>query len=388
MPRTTKPKAVTTSHSDPETSSPPAEPNDSKDQQVTADAELTAEEYLLHRAEVLARLPAEADRPKNIYARLAQLNGFIGIIRKSGVNSFHHYAYAKESDLVEEIRPMLAEYGIWLEQGLHADPTLGFIPHQRLGQYKSGSNVTVESLTVITKRFRFVWWNPESKILEGTEWEPFMGYGDDTGDKGYYKAETGAVKYFLMKTFMIATGNDPEADAKVDERAERRGAGGYEGQQQRPTRASGQAAQPGGRQQQTSAPQGRQIGELLRALKITKTTEAITKLEAITGDKIEIKDPEEMAEALGAYITGLPGPKAGAVVKRLREEVEASASDDPAKTKTETETTKPPAAAGFTEDEAAAVTGEAKVWSEQGGAGDEAKADDGADEGTIDNAIE
>ena len=51
-----------------------------------------------------------------------------------------------------------------------------------------------------------------------------MGAGDDGADKGLYKAYTGAVKYFLMKTFLIPTGDDPEADTKADERAASRAA--------------------------------------------------------------------------------------------------------------------------------------------------------------------
>lgn len=36
--------------------------------------------------------------------------------------------------------------------------------------------------------------------------------GNDSGDKALNKAYTAAVKYFLMKTFLIPTGDDPEQD--------------------------------------------------------------------------------------------------------------------------------------------------------------------------------
>lgn len=378
------------------------EPDDSADQRAAAaasdepevkgDPELTPEEYLTHRAEVLARLPEEKDRPKNIYARLAQINGFIGVIRKTGVNDFHKYTFAKESDLVEEIRPMLSEYGIWIEQGLHADPELGLIAHQRLPQYKARDQVTIDSLTVITKRFRFVWWNPESGALETTEWEPFMGYGDDTGDKGYYKAETGAVKYFLMKTFMIATGNDPEADAAVDRRADQRGAGGYQGGGQggqRPTRASGQPAAPGGRQQESSQPQQRAIGELLRAAGAKSTMDAIKLIEEVTGDKVApIKGQEDdLAAALTAHLAGLSGPKSGALAKALRSIVDGKAKEPTGGDGAESGEGEQhrPAAAGYTDDEAQAPGGDAKVWSEQS---EEQPAADSGSDGAIDSAID
>jgi len=37
-----------------------------------------------------------------------------------------------------------------------------------------------------------------------------LGYGMDSGDKGIYKAMTGAFKYAQRETFMISTGDDPD----------------------------------------------------------------------------------------------------------------------------------------------------------------------------------
>ena len=39
------------------------------------------------------------------------------------------------------------------------------------------------------------------------------GEGIDKGDKAGYKAYTGALKYFLANTFMVATGDDPEKES-------------------------------------------------------------------------------------------------------------------------------------------------------------------------------
>ena len=53
------------------------------------------------------------------------------------------------------------------------------------------------------------------------------GEGMDKGDKGIYKAQTGALKYYLSVTFMVATGDDPEQDdkkeAKTETKAETKG---------------------------------------------------------------------------------------------------------------------------------------------------------------------
>jgi len=44
------------------------------------------------------------------------------------------------------------------------------------------------------------------------------GQGLDPGDKAPYKAMTGALKYALLQSFLLATGDDPE-DERVDGRA-------------------------------------------------------------------------------------------------------------------------------------------------------------------------
>jgi hypothetical protein len=49
------------------------------------------------------------------------------------------------------------------------------------------------------------------------------GEGLDAGDKAPYKAMTGALKYALLQSFLLATGDDPE-----DERADSRAALGSE----------------------------------------------------------------------------------------------------------------------------------------------------------------
>jgi hypothetical protein len=41
---------------------------------------------------------------------------------------------------------------------------------------------------------------------------PSYGEGRDSGDKAPYKALTGALKYALIQTFLIATGDDPEEE--------------------------------------------------------------------------------------------------------------------------------------------------------------------------------
>lgn len=136
----------------------------------------------------------EAPKP-SLYAKLAQVMLEVGRVPKSGYNSFHKYHYVTEADLVDAVREKLAKRNIILI------PSAPVVTRQ-------------DNVTTVTMSFTFC--DGESGQTQSFEW---AGTGEDKGDKGLYKAYTGAVKYFLMKTFLIPTGDDPEADTKTDERA-------------------------------------------------------------------------------------------------------------------------------------------------------------------------
>lgn len=123
-----------------------------------------------------------------LWARIAKVMEESKAIAKNGYNDFHKYHYAMETDLVEGIRPLLVKNGLAL-------------------------TVSTESVTregdITTVGCKFILWDIES----GANTEAiFYGQGQDKADKGIYKAYTGCVKYYLLKTFLIPTGNDPEED--------------------------------------------------------------------------------------------------------------------------------------------------------------------------------
>jgi hypothetical protein len=63
----------------------------------------------------------------------------------------------------------------------------------------------VENITRIKVTYRIGSVDDDSSITVQT-----LGYGKDSGDKGIYKAMTGAFKYAQRETFMISTGDDPD----------------------------------------------------------------------------------------------------------------------------------------------------------------------------------
>jgi ERF superfamily len=283
------------------------------------DAEVTPEAYEAARTALIAKLPALADRPTTIYGKLALITGLITQVKKSGRNDFHHYNYAKESDLVEAIRPLLSELGLWIHWTLYSDLEKGFIPHQRLNisRRREGETTEADSLTVICGQFRFIDADGKESLPQIT-----MGYGDDTSDKGLSKAMTAMEKYFLMKTFLVSTGDDPEADTRTDQRAARREQGSAP--RVNVTRGSGPTPAAGGRQAEASNPQIKQLGELTRAAGIGSSMDAITIYEKILDPlKVEPLDPDDMAISLRNWLQKRSGPELGRLIHDLRMLVEA-----------------------------------------------------------------
>lgn len=134
-------------------------------------------------------------------ARLAAISKDIGYIEKGGYNEAQKYKFVSESDVVAALKPKLAEAGIVV------------VPSHRLLSVEpyTTSRGSQQFLTTVESTFTF---------MDGTESivVQTIGQGADAGDKGIYKAMTGAKKYALLQAFLLATGDDPEI-ARDDERA-------------------------------------------------------------------------------------------------------------------------------------------------------------------------
>jgi len=135
----------------------------------------------------------ETPKAKNLVQKLCEVMATIGYIAKKGENKFHGYKYAKESDIVDAIRGELAQRNLFIFPSV--------VSHARTSE-----------ITDIMVRWTFV--DGDSGETRDCD---IPGSGHDKSDKGVYKALTGSEKYFLMKSFLIPTGDDPEADSK-DER--------------------------------------------------------------------------------------------------------------------------------------------------------------------------
>lgn len=108
---------------------------------------------------------------------------------KKGHNDFQHYDYVTEADVSDFFRPL-------------------FIRHNLLFTFSVDSVQKDGDTTTVIIEYQIV--NAEDKnerlIFRSA------GQGYDKTDKGVFKAITGSTKYALLKTFLLATGDDPEEE--------------------------------------------------------------------------------------------------------------------------------------------------------------------------------
>lgn len=121
----------------------------------------------------------------------------VGYVQKAGHNDFQNYKYATEADAIKAIRPAMLNHGLCM------------IPSVESVSQDEWGNTNVIMLYRI--------FDEEGNFLSFRA----AGSGNDknskgVGDKGIYKALTGASKYALLKTFLMETGDDPEVPNEQD----------------------------------------------------------------------------------------------------------------------------------------------------------------------------
>lgn len=141
-----------------------------------------------------------------LLAAICRVMQKVGYVQKGGENEFHHYKYATEADTIAALRPVM------LAEGLIMTPSLwmqGGVP-----QIDTHGNVHIimsYTLHHVPTGQRMVFYVPASGNDRSSK--------GSVGDKGIYKAMTGALKYALRQTFMLETGDDPEEGNEIDKGA-------------------------------------------------------------------------------------------------------------------------------------------------------------------------
>lgn len=122
-----------------------------------------------------------------------------GIQKKGAINQYDNYKYFSEAQYKELFTELFSSNGLELKFTELEYNTFAGTDKQANGR---------------APKLEFYLFDIETGFYETTV---ITGEGIDKGDKAGYKAYTGALKYFLADTFMVATGDDPEKDSP-DER--------------------------------------------------------------------------------------------------------------------------------------------------------------------------
>ena len=143
-----------------------------------------------------------------IAAKMSLVMSDCAHVKKNGYNTFHRYAYVLASDVLEAANASMVKHGVAVTVKYALTQVIGEPP--RVKTDPSQVFVVEAAVTFIDID------TGESLTSVG------LGSGTDTGDKAIMKAETAALKYAVMSTLFISTGDDPEADESTDRGVETR----------------------------------------------------------------------------------------------------------------------------------------------------------------------
>lgn len=118
-----------------------------------------------------------------------------GILKREGNNTFDRYKYFSEAQYKLLFTELLSSKGMELRSTVS-----DYSMVEGTEKQSNGRQVTMD--------FELI------DVETGySETSTFVGEGFDKGDKAGYKAMTGALKYYLACTFLVATGDDPETES-------------------------------------------------------------------------------------------------------------------------------------------------------------------------------
>lgn len=118
-----------------------------------------------------------------------------GPVKKDKKNEHSKYSYLSEAKYKELFTQLLADHGLELTSSCEEEKEIQ-TNHKSFG---CGRVVTWQFTLTDTDTGYY-----EESYVTAEGW--------DSGDKAIYKAHTGALKYFLANTFMVASGDEVEND--------------------------------------------------------------------------------------------------------------------------------------------------------------------------------
>ena len=139
--------------------------------------------------------PVKATHEQVIIVYMNKVMADVGYVHKKDENKFQKYKYAGEAALLATLRPAMVKHGLVLLPSI-----------QKVSPIDEYGNTHVIIDYTLTHISGAVWPHPLSAAGCGNDRNSKGG----VGDKGLYKAITGANKYMLFKLFQLETGDDAE----------------------------------------------------------------------------------------------------------------------------------------------------------------------------------
>lgn len=130
-----------------------------------------------------------------------------GVMKKEGVNTYDKYTYFSEAQYKMLFTELFSDAGLELK-----------FDEIEYGTFEGSEKQANGRMPKV----QFDLFDIDTGFYESTV---ITGEGIDKGDKAGYKAYTGALKYYLADTFLVATGDDAEKDSpdqKMNTKTERK----------------------------------------------------------------------------------------------------------------------------------------------------------------------
>lgn len=140
----------------------------------------------------------ETPSQAKLFAKIAVVMGQVRTLERTGRNQFDKYDYVTADAIATRIGSALAQNGVAFL------PSIVGVESSEYTTQKGASNFR----TVVHMQMTFAC--TETGATYTSLWS---GEAIDRSDKSISKAAVSAVKYFLLKTFLLAGGDEEEADA-------------------------------------------------------------------------------------------------------------------------------------------------------------------------------
>lgn len=142
---------------------------------------------------------------KSIASKIAKIMGELKGMEREGRNKAQKYSYFSEAQIFATIQSKLADNNLAVFPAM-LDHTSTPYPHNAM-QLKTENNQNATGTQHIVKMaFTWVCGDTGEQITI-----PWLGESADYGDKGINQVATSGTKYYLIRTFMISDGKDPDA---------------------------------------------------------------------------------------------------------------------------------------------------------------------------------